>query len=107
MPFPYLKQAGLIVLTVLVALLAASGATVAQIRNPELEALKKEIEELRRSDAEKQRKLDELQRRIQVIEAQPAAVEKPAAPESALDRALKETEPAPEQAPRIDLFSRQ
>ncbi|HZY32080.1 MAG TPA: hypothetical protein VFF86_10630, partial [Candidatus Methylomirabilis sp.] len=94
-------------LTVLAALLAGSGTTLAQVRNPELEALKKEIEELRRSDAEKQRRLDELQRRIQVMEAQPAAVEKPAAPESALDRALKETEPAAEQAPRTDLFSRQ
>jgi len=107
MLFPYLKPTGLIVLTVLAALLAVPGSTLAQGRNPELEALKKEIEELRRSDAEKQRKLDELQRRIQVMEAQPAAVEKPAAPVSALDQALKETEPAAEQAPRTDLFSRQ
>jgi len=107
MLFLYFKQRGLIVLTVLAALLAVPGTTLAQVRNPELEALKKEIEELRRSDAEKQRKLDELQRRIQVMEAQPAAVEKPAAPLSELDRALKETEPANEQAPRTDLFSRQ
>ena len=76
MPFPYLKQAGLIVLTVLAVQLAGSGATLAQVRNPELEALKKEIEELRRSDAEKQRKLDELQRRIQAMESQPIAAEK-------------------------------
>jgi len=107
MLFLYFKQRGLIVLTVLAALLAVPGTTLAQVRNPELEALKKEIEELRRSDVEKQRKLDDLQRRIQVMEAQPAAAEKPAAPESALDRALKETDPAAEQAPRTDLFSRQ
>jgi hypothetical protein len=106
MLFPYLRLGGLIMLTALVALLAVSGATVAQVRNPELEALKKEIEELRRSDAEKQRKLDELQRRIQVMEAQPAAVEKPAAPESALDKALKETEPLSPQPVTTDLFSR-
>jgi len=107
MLFPYLRLGGLIVLTLVATLTAGAHTALAQVKNPELEALKREIEELRRSDAEKQRKLDELQRRIQVMEAQPAAVEKPAAPESALDRALKETEPTPEQAPRTDLFSRQ
>jgi len=107
MLFPYLRLGGLIVLTLVATLTAGAHTALAQVKNPELEALKREIEELRRSDAEKQRKLDELQRRIQVMEAQPAAVEKPAAPESALDRALKETEPAAEQAPRTDLFSRQ
>jgi len=106
MLFPYLKQMGLIVLIVLAALLAGSGATLAQVRNPELEALKKEIEELRRSDAEKQRKLDELQRRIQMMESQPAAAEKPAPPETPLDRALKETEAPAEQPVTTDLFSR-
>jgi hypothetical protein len=107
MLFPYLRLGGLIVLTLVATLTAGAHTALAQVKNPELEALKREIEELRRSDAEKQRKLDELQRRIQIMEAQPAAVEKPAAPESALDRALKETEPAAEQAPRTDLFSRQ
>ena len=102
-----LKKGSLIMLMTLTALAVGLETTQAQVKNPELEALKSEIEELRRSDAEKQRKLDDLQRRIQVMEAQPAAVEKPAAPESALDRALKETEPAAEQAPKTDLFSRQ
>jgi len=106
MPFHYLKQAGLVVLIVLAALLAGSGTTSVQVRNPELVALKKEIEELRRSDAEKQRKLDELQRRIQIMESQSVVVDKPSAPESALDKALKEAEPtAPESVP-TDLFSR-
>src|SRR5574341_1027967 len=107
MLFPYLRLEGLIVLTLVATLTAGAHTALAQVKNPELETLKREIEELRRSDAEKQRKLDELQRRIQVMEAQPAAVEKRAATESALDRALKETEPAAEQAPRTDLFSRQ
>ena len=102
-----LKKGSLIMLMTLTALAVGLETTQAQVKNPELEALKSEIEELRRSDAEKQRKLDDLQRRIQVMEAQPAAVEKPAAPESALDRALKETEPTAEQAPKTDLFSRQ
>ncbi|MBI2902174.1 MAG: hypothetical protein HYY12_01115 [Candidatus Methylomirabilis oxyfera] len=107
MSFPYLKQMGLIVLALVATLTAGAHIAFAQVKNPELEALKREIEELRRSDAEKQRKLDELQRRIQIMESQPIAGEKPAAPESALDRALKETEPAAEQAPRTDFFSRQ
>jgi septal ring factor EnvC (AmiA/AmiB activator) len=91
MLFPSLRLGGLIVLTLVATLTAGAHTALAQVKNPELEALKREIEELRRSDAEKQRKLDELQRRIQAMESQPVAVEKPAAPESALDRALKET----------------
>ncbi len=102
-----LKQGGFIVLTVLAALGVWAEVTLAQVKNPELEALKKEIEELRRSDAEKQRKLDDLQRRIQAIESQPVAAEKTAAAESALDKALKETEPPGPQPVATDLFSRQ
>ncbi len=107
MPCFSLKHVGFIVLAALAILLFGMGAALAQVKNPELEALKKEIEELRRSDAEKQRKLDELQRRIQAIESQSAAAEKASAPESALDKALKETEPPAPQAVPTDLFSRQ
>ncbi len=107
MSFIHLKHVSVIVLTILATLVVGVGAGQAQVKNPDLEALKKEIEELRRSDAEKQRKLDELTRRIQAIEAQPVAAEKPAAPESALDKALKETEPAAAQPVATDFFSRQ
>ena len=107
MPCFSLKHVGVIVLAVPAILLFGMGAALAQVKNPELEALKKEIEELRRSDAEKQRKLDELQRRIQAMESQYAAAEKPSVPESALDKALKETEPPAPQAVPTDLFSRQ
>ena len=107
MLFPCLKQRSFIILTVLVALLVETRVAVAQVKTPELEALKKEIEELRRSDAEKQRRLDELQRRIQAMESQHIAVEKPAAPESALDKALKEMETPAPQPVSTDLWSRQ
>ncbi len=106
MLFRDLRKDGVTLIVFLSVLIAWPGAAPAQVKNPELEALKKEIEELRRSDAEKQRKLDELQRRIQMMESRPAAVEKPAPPETPLDRALKETEPAPEQPVTTDLFSR-
>ncbi|MGH7429244.1 MAG: hypothetical protein ACREJ4_12955, partial [Candidatus Methylomirabilaceae bacterium] len=106
MLFRDVRKDGVTLILFLSVLIAWPGAAPAQVKNPELEALKKEIEELRKSDAEKQRKLDELQRRIQMIESQPAAVEKPAPPESPLDRALKATEPAPEQPVTTDLFSR-
>ena len=104
---PCLKQGSFIILTVLVALLVETRVAVAQVKNPELEALKKEIEELRRSDAEKQRKLDELQRRIQAMESQSSAQEKPAVPESALDKALKEIESPSPPPLSTDLLSRQ
>jgi len=107
MSFTHVKHMSSIVLTILATLVVGAGAAQAQVKNFELEALKKEIEELRRSDAEKQKKLDELQRRIQVLESQPVAAEKPAAAESALDKAVKEIEvPAP-QPVATDLFSRQ
>jgi hypothetical protein len=106
MPFIHLKHVSVIVLTILATLIVGVGAGQAQVKNPDLEALKKEIEELRRSDAEKQRKLDELTRRIQAIEAQPVAAEKPAAPESALDKALKEIETPAPQPVSTDLFAR-
>ena len=47
MPCFTLKHVGFIVLAVLATLLIGMGAAVAQVKNPELEALKKEIEELR------------------------------------------------------------
>ncbi len=107
MPFPYARQWGLIAYTVLATMTIHVDSALAQAKNPELEALKKEIEELRRSDAEKQRKLDELQRRIQAMESQPTPAEKPVEAESALDKALKETEPPAPQPVATDLFSRQ
>ncbi len=106
MPCSHLKQGVFLALTVLATLGVWAEITLAQVKNPELEALKKEIEELRRSDAEKQKKLDELQRRIQAIESQPVAAEKPSAPESALDKALRETEPPSPQPVTTDLFAR-
>lgn len=99
------KQLGLIAVMSMAALVVGTGAAFSQVKNPELEALKKEIEELRRSDAEKQRRLDELERKIEAMQSQPIVQEKPTAPESALDKAVQEIEP---QAPvPTDLLSRQ
>jgi len=106
MPFRDVRKYGVTLIVLLSVLIAWPGAAPAQVKNPELEALKQEIEELRRSDAEKQRKLDELQRRIQMMESRPAAVETPALSETPLDRALKETEPAATQPLTTDVFSR-
>ena len=60
MLYSYFKRGNLVVPILLTTLFVGLETTQAQVKNPELEALKKEIEELRRSDAEKQRKLDEL-----------------------------------------------
>ena len=98
-------QLGLILVISLSALIIGTGAVWAQVKNPELEALKKEVEELRRRDAEKQRTLEELQRQIEAMRSQLPAVEKPVTPEVALEKALKEIE-APAPAP-TDLLSRQ
>ena len=106
MVFPCFRKGCAIVLMALTTLAVDLETTLAQVRNPELEALKKEIEELRRSDAEKQRKLDELQRRIQAMESRPIAVEKPAAPQSALDQAVKETQPPAPEPLTTDILSR-
>lgn len=62
-----------------VALLLAVGSpAVAQDRNADLDALRREIEELRRSDAEKQKRLDELHQKLETLSA-PAATQ-PAQP---------------------------
>ena len=103
------KRLGLITMTSLAALIIGTGATWAQVKNPELEALKQVVEELRRRDAEKQRKLEELQREIEAMRSQFPAAEKPATPELALEKALKDIE-APAHAPApvtTDLFARQ
>ncbi|HWQ68525.1 MAG TPA: hypothetical protein VN494_00995 [Patescibacteria group bacterium] len=44
------KQLGVITLMSLAALIIGTGATWAQVKNPELEALVKEVAELRRRD---------------------------------------------------------
>ncbi len=99
------KQLGLIAMTSLAALIIGTGATWAQVKNPELEALKKEVEELRRRDAEKQRKLEDLQRQVEAMRSHSPTVEKPVIPELALEKALKGIEaPAPV---TTDLVSRQ
>ncbi len=101
------KRLGLIAMTFLAALIIGTGATWAQVKNPELEALKKEVEELRRRDAEKQRRLDELQRQIEAMRSQSPVVEKPVTPELAIEKALKDIEaPAPASV-TTDLFARQ
>jgi hypothetical protein len=106
MLFRDLRKFGATLIVFVGVLISWPGAAPAQVKNPELEALKKEIEELRKSDAEKQRKLDDLQRRIQMMESRPAAVETPPAADTSLDRALKESEPAAEQPLTTDVFSR-
>jgi hypothetical protein len=93
MLFRYVRAGGVTLVLLLTATFAGPAAALAQIQNPELEALKREIEELRKSDAEKQRRLDELQRRVEALQAKSPVVEQPTALESPLDRALKETEP--------------
>lgn len=101
------KQLGLITMTSLAALIIGTGATWAQVKNPELEALKQVVEELRRRDAEKEKRLEELQRQIEAMRPQLPEAEKPATPALALEKALKEIEaPAPEPV-TTDLFSRQ
>ena len=102
-----ITQLSLMTMTSLVTLMIGTGVTWAQAKNPELEALKQVVEELRRRDAEKQKKLEELQRQIEAMRSQLPAVEKPAAPESALEKAIQEIEPqAPAPLP-TDLLSRQ
>lgn len=49
------KQLGLITMTSLAALIIGTGATWAQVKNPELEALKQVVEELRRVTPRKRR----------------------------------------------------
>ena len=101
------KQLGLIALMSLAALIIGTGVTWAQVKNPEIEALKKEVEELLRRDAEKQKKLDELQRQVEAMRSQLPAAEKPVTPELALEKALKDIE-APASAPvTTDLFAHQ
>jgi hypothetical protein len=102
-----ITQLSLMTMTSLVTLMIGTGVTWAQATNPELEALKQVVEELRQSDAEKQKKLEELQRQIEAMRSQLPAAEKPAAPESALEKAVQEIEP---QAPALvstELLSRQ
>lgn len=101
------KQLGLITMTSLAALIIGTGATWAQVKNPELEALKKEVEELRWRDAEKQRKLEDLQRQIEAMRSQSPTVEKPAVSESALEKAIQEIEPQTPAPVTTDLFARQ
>ncbi|CBE69030.1 MAG: hypothetical protein F9K13_12170 [Candidatus Methylomirabilis oxygeniifera] len=94
-----IKRLGLITLTFLAALIIETGATWAQVKNPELEALVKEVAELRRRDAEKEKKLEKLQREIEAMRSQLPTAEKPATSEAALEKALKGTEaPSPESA---------
>ncbi|MGB4781317.1 hypothetical protein [Candidatus Methylomirabilis sp.] len=101
------KRLGLITMISLAALLIGTGVTWAQVKNPELEALKQVVEELRRRDTEKQGKLEELQRQIEAMRSQLPAAEKSVTPESALEKALKDIE-APVPVPvTTDLFSRQ
>jgi len=87
------------------AFAAPVAAAQAQVSQAELAALKREIEALRKSDAEKQRRLDELQRQLEALQVRTGAAERPAAPEAALDQALKGIEPPPPQPPP-DLVSR-
>ena len=101
------KRLGLITLMCLAALIIGTGAAWAQVKNPELEALKKEVEELRRRDVEKQGKLEDLQRQVEAMRSQLPAAEKPVTPELAIEKALKEIEaPAPVSV-TTDLFARQ
>lgn len=71
------KRLGLMTMISLTALMIGTGATWAQGKNPELEALRKEIEELRRRDTEKQMKLEELQRQVEAMRSQLPAMAKP------------------------------
>ena len=99
------KQLGLITLMSLAVLIIGTGTAWAQVKNPELEALKKEVEELRRRDTEKQRKLEDLQHQIEAMRFQLPAAEKLVTPELALEKALKDIEaPTPV---TTDLVSRQ
>ncbi|MDE2059618.1 MAG: DUF4200 domain-containing protein [candidate division NC10 bacterium] len=102
-----LKKKSVIALMVLSTLIIGTGVTWAQVKNPELEALKQVVEELRRRDAEKERKLAELQHQIEAMRSQLPAAEKPATPESALEKAVQEMEPQTPAAAPTDLLSRQ
>jgi len=101
------KRLGMITLMSLAALIIGTGATWAQVKNPELEALKKEVEELRRRDTEKQRKLEDLQRQVEAMRSQLPAAEKPVTPELALEKALKDIEAPASVSVTTDLFASQ
>ena len=102
-----ITQLSLMTMTSLVTLMIGTGVTWAQTKNPELEALKQVVEELRRRDAEKDKKLEELQRQIEAMQSQLPAAEKPAAPESAIEKAIQEIEPQVSAPVSTELFSRQ
>ncbi|HWR21429.1 MAG TPA: hypothetical protein VN444_06165, partial [Verrucomicrobiae bacterium] len=100
-------QLGLMTITSLTALILGTGVTWAEVKNPELEALKKEVEELRRRDAEKEKRLEKLQRQIEAMRSQLPTAEKPATPQVALEEALKEIEQSAPVPVPTDLVSRQ
>ncbi len=89
----FTMRLGLIMMmTSLVVLMIGTGVTWAQVKNPELEVLKKEVEELRRRDAEKEKKLEELQHQIAIMRSLLPTPEKLATSHVALDNALKDVE---------------
>src|SRR5688500_1221275 len=71
----------------------------AQNRDAELDLLKQQVEALRRQDIDRQRQIKALQRKIDQLQAQPAPKKPAEPPASALDKAIQELEPPPDQPP--------
>src|SRR5918999_1319945 len=69
----------------------------AQNRDAELDLLKQQVDALRRQDMDRQRQIEALQRKIEQLQAQPTTKKRAEPPASAIDKAIQELEPSPDQ----------
>jgi hypothetical protein len=83
------------VFLLVIAVLSAAPAALAQRPRAEIETLQKQLEELQRREGETKRQLEELQRRLDDLQSQPPVQEK--APADKLEQAVQELPKAPTQ----------
>jgi hypothetical protein len=102
-----LKYGVAMVLLAAVILVYNTEPSSAQSQRSEIESLRQEMQELRRRDEENRRRIEELQRKIETLQAAPAPAERPATPESAIEKAVQEVPPPPAAPTPPDLLSRQ